>query len=83
MISSFEEWPWTEYPKFVQGVSNLFPAKALPLILAATQTIPYYKVEDAYLTGLCREKANMQLRHSKMYTTKSKFFISKFYTFNL
>lgn len=74
MISSFEEWPWNEYPKFMQGVSNLFPAKALPLILAATQTIPYYKVDDAYLTGLCREKVNMQLHHSKMYLTKKKYF---------
>ena len=66
MISTYEEWPWRVYPKFVQGVSTLFPARALPLILAATQTIPYYKVEDAYLTGLCREKAKMQLRHSKV-----------------
>ena len=79
MTSTFEEWPWKEYPKFAQGVSNLFPAKALSLILAATQTIPYFKVDDAYLTRSCREKTNMQLRHSKVYAIKDE---SKYFQIN-
>ena len=66
MSATVEMWPWKFYPKYLKGASVIFPFKDLHPILAATQTIPYYRFDDLYLTGLCKVKTKMRLRHSAM-----------------
>lgn len=56
---SYEEYPWKNYPVFFLGPAILVPGRLIRPLLAAIQTIPYYRIDDVYLTGLCAERAGV------------------------
>ena len=64
-----ETWPWKDYPNYFFGPCVLIPGKKIKLMLAATQTTPFFRIDDIYLTGLCRSQAKVQLRRSPTYCT--------------
>jgi len=49
------------------GPSVLIPGRAVEPLLAAIQTIPYYHIDDVYLTGICSFKANLPLVNLEKY----------------
>lgn len=57
-----DEYPWPHYPDFCAGMVVYFRARLIPRLLNATRLVPYLKLDDVYLTGLLRNKSNVQLR---------------------
>lgn len=47
----------------------LLPGIAIGPLLAAVQTTPYLPFDDAYLLGLCREKAGIIVQECERYYT--------------
>jgi len=41
--------------------------QAVKSLLAATQTTPFFWIEDIYLTGLCASKVNVSLQSQPKY----------------
>ena len=60
---SFDEWPWNNYPQYVEGGSYLLTHGAIVPLFAAIQTTPMIPFEDVYITGICAEKANVQTKN--------------------
>ena len=60
--TNFDEWPWKKYPPYVFGATVIIPGTAIKLLLAAAQTVPYFRFEDTFLLALCSNKANIQIR---------------------
>ncbi|XP_059350798.1 uncharacterized protein LOC130693163 [Daphnia carinata] len=58
------EWPWTRMPTYLEGGGVVIAGSAVRSLLAAMQTTPYFIKDDIYLTGLCAEKARLQMRTS-------------------
>lgn len=54
-------WPWPRYPSYLMGGCYAISGQAVKPLLAATQTTPFFWIEDIYLTGLCATKANVSL----------------------
>jgi hypothetical protein len=61
---SLEEYPWSHYPNYISGGAYFMHASVVIPLLAASQTIPFSQFEDVFLTGMCREKAGVKMRHS-------------------
>jgi hypothetical protein len=61
---TFEDWPWNQYPPYFFGPAILMPGSTILPLLAACQTTPMMPFDDVYLTGMCTEKAGIQLRFS-------------------
>ena len=64
---SYEKWPWANYPVYLSGATILLSSRTIRPLLAAAQTIPFMPFDDAYLTGLCAEKANISLHGNNRY----------------
>lgn len=64
---SFNDWPWKEYPSYVSGGTVLMTGNSLGPLLAAFQTTPFSRIDDAYLGGICTEKANIPVYFSPRY----------------
>ena len=60
-MAQIDEWPWSVYPPYFIDQSVIFPGKTIEPLLAASQTTPFYHLEDVYLTGVCSLKANVPL----------------------
>lgn len=54
-------WPWKSYPRYFYGPCVLIPGPKIEALLAASQTTPYYHIDDLYITGLLPEKAKMEV----------------------
>lgn len=61
---NYEFWPWSSIPRYLQG-GVVIAGSAVRSLLAAMQTTPYFIKDDIYLTGLCVEKAKLQIRTSQ------------------
>ena len=59
---TFDEWPWKEYPQYLTGGAYLLSHGAIVPLLAAIQTTPFMPFEDIYITGICSEKANVEIK---------------------
>jgi hypothetical protein len=59
---TFTEWPWNQYPEYINGPAYLLHGSAILPLLAAFQTTPMIPFEDIYITGLCVEKAGIKKR---------------------
>lgn len=55
-------WPWPRYPNYLMGGCYAIAGQAVKSLLAATQTTPFFWIEDIYLTGLCASKVNVSLQ---------------------
>lgn len=62
--TSFEIWPWKQFPMYVPGAAMVIAGSAVRPLLAAIQTTPYFIWEDLYLIGLCAVKAGLHIRTS-------------------
>jgi hypothetical protein len=60
---TYEEWPWKNYPKYYFGPAALIHGSAFLPLLAAFQTTPLMPFEDVYYSGICREKAGIEIRY--------------------
>ncbi|KAK4017999.1 hypothetical protein OUZ56_000070 [Daphnia magna] len=60
-------WPWPRYPSYLMGGCYAISGQAVKPLLAATQTTPFFWIEDIYLTGLCASKANVSLQTQPKY----------------
>nr|CAH0110642.1 unnamed protein product [Daphnia galeata] len=59
---TYKEWPWIQYPEYINGPAYLLHGSAILPLLAAFQTTPMIPFEDIYITGLCTEKAGIKKR---------------------
>ncbi|XP_046448111.1 lactosylceramide 1,3-N-acetyl-beta-D-glucosaminyltransferase-like [Daphnia pulex] len=66
---SYEEWPWTRYPRFFNGPCVVISGNSILSLLAAMQTTPIMTSEDVYYTGICTEKTNITLHFSSKSTS--------------
>ncbi|XP_046633767.1 lactosylceramide 1,3-N-acetyl-beta-D-glucosaminyltransferase A-like [Daphnia pulicaria] len=69
--SSFEEWPWSRVPNYLQGAGIVIAGSAVRSLLAAVQSTPYFIWDDIYLIGLCAVKAQLKL------LTSNKIFVDR------
>ena len=58
---SYEHWPWKAYPDYPTGIISLITGSSIGSLLAAAQTVPFIRFDDAYLLGLCAEKAKIKV----------------------
>lgn len=61
---AYTDWPWNQYPEYVNGPAYLLHGSAVLPLLAACQTTPMMPFEDIYITGLCAERASVKRRFS-------------------
>jgi hypothetical protein len=61
---TFEEYPWSYYPNYVNGPAYFMHASVVVPLLAASQTTPLIPFEDVFLTGMCTEKAGVKMQYS-------------------
>lgn len=61
---SFETWPWSRLPLYINGPGYLISGSAITPLLAATQTTPYFISDDIYLSGICNRRVGVPLRES-------------------
>lgn len=61
---NYRDWPWRNYPTYVTGGTVLLASRTVEPLLAAFQTTPYMPFDDLYLTGICNEKAGIEVYHS-------------------
>jgi hypothetical protein len=61
---TFEEYPWSHYPNYVNGPAYFMHASVVVPLLAASQTTPLIPFEDVFLTGMCTEKAGVKMQYS-------------------
>ncbi|XP_068220473.1 beta-1,3-galactosyltransferase 2-like [Palaemon carinicauda] len=59
---SYEEYPAVQYPVFCSGGMWVLPTKVIPRLLKASEEVPFLWVDDAYVTGVLAERANVS-RH--------------------
>ncbi|XP_046640892.1 beta-1,3-galactosyltransferase 5-like [Daphnia pulicaria] len=62
--TSFENWPWYQFPTYFQGAGIVIAGSAVRSLLSAIQTTPYFIWDDMYLIGLCAVKAGLKIRTS-------------------
>ncbi|XP_046643292.1 beta-1,3-galactosyltransferase 1-like [Daphnia pulicaria] len=61
---TFEQYPWSHYPNYVNGPAYFMHSSVVIPLLAASQTTPLIPFEDVFLTGMCTEKAGVKMRYS-------------------
>ncbi|XP_057368424.1 beta-1,3-galactosyltransferase 5-like [Daphnia carinata] len=66
---TYQEWPWNTYPSYFGGPAYLLHGTAILPLLAACQTTPMISLEDLYWTGICAEKADVNINFSSNSTT--------------
>ncbi|KAI9559031.1 hypothetical protein GHT06_015820 [Daphnia sinensis] len=66
---TYQEWPWNTYPSYLGGPAYLLHGSAIRPLLAACQTTPMVSLEDLYWTGICAEKADVNIYFSSNSTT--------------
>ncbi|KAH9515218.1 Lactosylceramide 1,3-N-acetyl-beta-D-glucosaminyltransferase [Bulinus truncatus] len=64
---SVKEYNETRYPTYVFGPSYSMTTSAARLIYEASKTVPYFSLEDVYVTGMCARKAGIPLIHSHLF----------------
>ncbi len=62
---TFEEYPWSHFPNYVNGPAYFMHASVVIQLLAASQTTPLIPFEDVFLTGMCTEKAGVKTQYSE------------------
>jgi hypothetical protein len=66
-----DEWPWIGYPPHLDGSSQMLSGNAILPLLSAIQTTPMLASsidDDVYYSGICPEKADIQLFSSYNFT---------------
>ena len=63
----FDEWPWNNLPQFLLGGVYVLTQEAIFPLLSAIQTTPMIHLEDVYLTGICAEKTNVEIKNSSYF----------------
>jgi hypothetical protein len=62
---TYEEYPWGNFPNYVNGPAYLMHGSVVVPLLAASQTTPLIPFEDVFLTGMCTEKAGIKMQYSE------------------
>lgn len=71
VIIIVNEWPWIGYPPHLDGSSQVLTGNAILPLLSAIQTTPMLAGiidDDVYYSGICPEKADIQLFSSYNFT---------------
>ncbi|RWS15816.1 U4/U6 small nuclear ribonucleoprotein Prp31-like protein [Dinothrombium tinctorium] len=56
--------PGVYYPRYCAGFGYGFTKQAAKKLLSAISITPYFFLEDVYVTGFCRQKANLMIKDS-------------------
>lgn len=65
-----KEYPRTEYPNFLSGWFYITNPQTAKLLVDLTKDLPYFWIDDLYVTGLLVEKTNITfVRLNRYYTT--------------
>ena len=60
---TYEQWPWINFPTYLQGSSYLISGTAIGPLVAAAQVTPFSQPnEDIFTTGILTEIANVTIR---------------------
>ncbi|XP_062584789.1 beta-1,3-galactosyltransferase 5-like [Saccostrea cucullata] len=54
-VVSREQYHKDYFPDYIAGTAYLITGDIIQKLYLATQKVPYFKFEDVYITGLCRE----------------------------
>lgn len=61
---TYEEWPWGDFPRYFFGPGVLFPGNTIVPMLASFQTTPMLHIDDLYYSGICVERAGINISYS-------------------
>ncbi|XP_075730740.1 lactosylceramide 1,3-N-acetyl-beta-D-glucosaminyltransferase-like [Rhipicephalus microplus] len=60
------------YPDYVNGPAYVISGDSVPLLLRSSSEVPYFYIEDVYLTGLVAEKAGIRRVNDRGYVLHPK-----------
>ncbi len=66
-IVSFSKLPGINYPRYCAGFGYGFNLNVAQRLYRAALTIPYFPIEDVFITGFCRQKASELSNNSYQY----------------
>ncbi|XP_013066884.2 beta-1,3-galactosyltransferase 5-like [Biomphalaria glabrata] len=55
------------YPRFTSGTAYAMTTSAAKLLYKASLDVPFFWLEDVYVTGLCAKKANVEVIHNNLF----------------
>lgn len=61
MYVSYDEYSGSLYPNYANGSGYVIGGEAIDRLYRATLNVSYLRIEDVYVTGLCREHAHVKL----------------------
>ncbi|KAH6941365.1 hypothetical protein HPB50_017104 [Hyalomma asiaticum] len=65
-------YPNETYPDYVNGPAYLISGDSVPLLLGTASTVPYFFIEDVYITGMVAVKAGVRLENDSGYASSRK-----------
>ncbi|KAK0066819.1 beta-1 3-galactosyltransferase 5 [Biomphalaria pfeifferi] len=57
----------SEYPMYVSGTAYAMTVDAARLLFKASNEVPFFWLEDVFITGLCAKKAGVRIVNSKLF----------------
>ncbi|CAG2111465.1 unnamed protein product, partial [Medioppia subpectinata] len=67
---SFAQMPGYYFPPYCSGFGYGFRASVAERLYSIALTIPYFHFEDVFITGFCRQKANISVEDTKHLTLR-------------
>lgn len=67
---NFSELPGLYFPRYCSGFGYGFSAQVAHRLYKTALTIPYFMIEDVFITGFCREKAKINIKDTKYLTLR-------------
>ncbi|KAI8780001.1 beta-1,3-galactosyltransferase 5 [Biomphalaria glabrata] len=55
------------YPTFTSGTAYAMTTSAAKRLYKASFQVPFFRLEDVYITGLCAKKANVEVIHNNLF----------------
>ncbi|KAK0066770.1 beta-1 3-galactosyltransferase 5 [Biomphalaria pfeifferi] len=66
------EYKENTYPRFTSGTAYAMTTSAAKRLYTASFQVPFFWLEDVYVTGLCARKANVEIIHSNLFTNEKR-----------
>ncbi|KAI8780000.1 beta-1,3-galactosyltransferase 5 [Biomphalaria glabrata] len=67
------EYKENTYPRFTSGTAYAMTTSAAKRLYKASFQVPFFWLEDVYITGLCARKANVEVIHSNLFSNEKRY----------
>ena len=67
---NYSELPGIYFPRYCSGFGYGFSAPVAQRLYDKALTIPYFMIEDVFITGFCRQKANIDIKDTEHLTLR-------------